>query len=137
MNREQVIADLNEILSLEYTAVLQYTYEEFVLKGLERQQFAPMFRAEATESLGHAQMVGAKIVALGGEPTTEIGPVDRSTELRAILENNLRLETRAAELYTRALQHVGDDDVALRVMLENQVEIERGSVEELQKLLAG
>ena len=135
MNKEQVIADLNEILSLEYTAVLQYTYEEFVLKGIERQQFAPMFRAEATESLGHAQMVGAKVVALGGAPTTAVGPIDTSTELRAILESNLKLETRAAEMYSRALQHVGDADIALRVMLENQVEIERRSVEELQKLL--
>jgi bacterioferritin (cytochrome b1) len=64
-----------------------------------------------------------------------VGPIDTSTELRAILENNLKLETRAAEMYSRALEHVGDDDIALRVMLENQVEIERGSVEELQKLL--
>jgi bacterioferritin len=135
MDKAQVIADLNEILSLEFTAVLQYTYEEFVLKGIERQQFAPMFRAEATESLGHAQMVGAKVVALGGIPTTVVGTIDTSSELRAILENNLKLETRAAELYTRALRNVGEDDIALRVMLENQVEIERGSVEELRKLL--
>ena len=136
MDRERIIADLNDILSLEYTAVLQYTYEEFVLKGIERQQFAPMFRAEATESLGHAQMVGAKIVSLGGTPTTEVGPIDTSTELGAILENNLRLESKAVELYTRALNHVGEDDIALRVMLENQIEVEKGSVEELQKLLA-
>jgi bacterioferritin len=136
MDREQVIADLNEILTLEYTAVLQYTYEEFVLKGLERQQFAPLFRSEATESLGHAQTVGAKIVALGGTPTTEVGHIDTSTELEAILENNLKLESRAVELYTQALHHVGDDDIALRVMLENQIEVEKSSVEELQKLLA-
>ena len=136
MNKEQVIADLNEILTLEYTAVLQYTYEEFVLKGLERQQFAPMFRSEATESLGHAQLVGAKIVALGGTPTTEVGSIDTSTELRAILENNLKLESKAVELYTRALGHVGEDDVALRVMLENQIEVEKHSVEELNRLLA-
>ncbi len=136
MDREQIIADLNEILSLEYTAVLQYTYEEFVLKGIERQQFAPMFRSEATESLGHAQLVGAKIVSLGGTPTTEVGPIDTSTELRAILENNLKLETKAVDLYSRALEHAGEDDVALRVMLENQVEVEKHSVEELQKLLA-
>lgn len=136
MNKEVVIADLNEILTLEYTAVLQYTYEEFVLKGLERQQFAPMFRGEATESLGHAQMVGAKIVALGGIPTTEVLPIDTSTELRAILENNLKLESKAVELYTKALHNAGDDDVALRVMLENQIEVETASVEELRLLLA-
>jgi bacterioferritin len=94
-----------------------------------------MFRAEATESLGHAQMVGAKVVALGGVPTTTVGSIDTSSELRAILEHNLKLETRAAEPYTRPLRNVGEDDIALPVMLENQAEIERGSVEELRKLL--
>ncbi len=135
MNRKQVIADLNEILSLEYTAVLQYTYESFVLTGLERPRFLPMFRAEATESLAHAQMVGEKIVALGGVPTNEVGPIETATDLRVMLENNLRLERSAVDAYSRALDHA-QDDVALRVMLENQVQVEKNSVEELERILA-
>jgi bacterioferritin len=135
MNKEQVIADLNELLSLEYTAVLQYTYESFVVSGLERPRFLQMFRAEAAESLAHAQLLGDKIVALGGTPTTEVGPINQATDLRAILEHNLQLERTAADLYTRALEHA-QDDVALRVMLENQVQIERASVEELERILA-
>jgi bacterioferritin len=134
MDREQIVADLNEILSLEYTAVLQYTYESFVLKGMDRPRFLQMFRGEAAESLTHAQMVGDKIVALGGNPTAEVGRINTTTELHAMLKHNLSLERMAVELYSRALDHA-QDDVALRVMLENQVQVEKTSVEELERIL--
>jgi bacterioferritin len=134
MDKEQVIADLNEILSLEYTAVLQYTYEQFVLTGMERPRFLPMFQAEATESLGHAQLVGNKIAALGGVPTTEVGPINTTSDLRQMLEHNLQTERTAVALYTRALEHA-QDDVSLRTMLENQVAAEKASVEEWERIL--
>ena len=136
MNKEQVIAELNAILTLEYTAVLQYTHESFLLDGLERPHYLQMFRGEAAESLTHAQMVGEKIVALGGVPTTEVGEITVATELREMLQNNLRLERSAVEAYTRALA-AAEDDVALRTMLEGQVAAEQASVEELERILKG
>lgn len=136
MNKEQVIAELNHILSLEYTSVLQYTHESFMLDGLERPQYLQMFRGEAAESLAHAQMIGEKIVALGGVPTTEVGELTVATDLRDMLQNNLRLERSAVEAYSRALT-VARDDVALRTMLEAQVATEQASVEELERILKG
>jgi len=135
MNKEQVIAELNAILSLEYTAVLQYTYQSIVVHGMDRSRFLPMFQSEATESLTHAKLVGDKIIALGGIPTAEVHPTDTTTDTRKMLENDLHMETQAAALYAQALSHA-EDDVALRVMLENQVEAETASVEELKRLLA-
>ena len=136
MNKEQVIAELNQILMLEYTAVLQYTHESFLLDGLERPQYLQMFRAEAAESLTHAQMVGEKIVALGGVPTTEVGEIVVATDLREMLQNNLKLERSAVEAYTRALA-AAEDDVPLRTMLESQIATEQASVEELERILKG
>lgn len=135
MNREQVIADLNEILSLEYTAVLQYTHEAMVITGLDRPRFVTMFQGEAAESLMHAQLVGSKIVALGGLPTTSVGAINPETALRPMLEHNLGLERRAVQLYTLALEHAADD-VPLRTMLETQIATEKASVEELERILA-
>lgn len=135
MNKEQVIAELNEILSLEYTAVLQYTYQSIVINGLQRLELLPLFQAEASESLGHAKLIGDKIVALGGIPTAEVHPINTTTDTRRMLENDLEMETRAANLYAQVLDHA-EDDTALRVMLENQVETETNSVEEFKRLLA-
>jgi bacterioferritin len=134
MDREQIIADLNEILALEYTAVIQYTYQTFVVRGLDRPRFVTMFQSEATESLAHAHLVGSKIVALGGKPTTEVGAINPATDLRTMLENDLAMERRAVELYTRALAHAGDD-VSLRTLLEGQVAAEKSSVEEFELIL--
>lgn len=134
MDKEQIIADLNEILTLEYTAVLQYTYQTFVVRGLDRPRFVTMFQGEATESLAHAQLVGSKIVALGGVPATSPGPISAETDLVAMLKNDLAMERRAVELYTRALEHAGED-ISLRTMLEGQVAAEKSSVEEFELLL--
>lgn len=136
MNREQVIAELNAILSLEYTAVLQYTHASFLVDGLERPQYVQMFRAEAAESLAHAQAIGDKIVALGGVPTSEVGEIAVATDLREMLEHHLRLERAAVAAYTRALG-AAQDDVALRTMLEGQIMAEQASVEELERILKG
>jgi bacterioferritin len=135
MANEQIIADLNEILSLEYTAVLQYTYETFVVKGMDRPRFVTMFQGEAAESMAHANLVGQKIVALGGLPTTKVGEIQPITDLRKMLEANLAMERRAVQLYTNALEHAGGD-VSLRNLLEGQVAAEKSSVEELERILA-
>ncbi len=134
LDKEQVIADLNEILTLEYTAVLQYTYESMVVKGLDSPRFIAMFQGEAAESLLHAQLVGTKIVALGGIPTTEAGAINPATGLRALLDFNLGMERKAVELYTRALDHAGED-IPLRNLLETQIATEKASVEALERLL--
>jgi bacterioferritin len=136
MNREHVVAELNNILSLEYTAVVQYTHESFLLDGIERPSYLQMFKAEAAESLAHAQMIGEKIVALGGVPTTELGEIAVAADLRDMLVNNLRLERAAVEAYSRALL-LCEDDVPLRTMLENQIATEQASVEELERILKG
>jgi bacterioferritin len=94
-----------------------------------------LFQAEASESLGHAKLIGDKIVALGGIPTAEVHPINTTTDTRRMLENDLEMETRAANLYAQVLDHA-EDDTALRVMLENQVETETNSVEEFKRLLA-
>jgi bacterioferritin len=135
MANERIIADLNEILSLEYTAVLQYTYETFVVKGMDRPRFVTMFQGEAAESMAHANLVGQKIVALGGLPTTKVGEIQPITDLRKMLEANLAMERRAVQLYTSALEHAGND-VSLRNLLEGQVAAEKSSVEELERILA-
>jgi bacterioferritin len=137
VNKEQVIAELNACLTLEYTAVMQYTHAQFMLTGTQRPYYLQMFKSEAAESLTHAQMVGEKIVALGGVPTTEVGEIQVATDLHEMLENNLRMERGAVEAYSRVLRLVGDDDLPLKLMLENQVQAEQSSVEELERILAG
>jgi bacterioferritin len=138
MSREDLIAALNDDLSSEYMAILQYIQYSALVKGLDRPQLSAFLRGEIPDELGHAQFLSDKIVALGGIPTSDAKPVPGATDNRAILQNVLRAEEAAVRGYKERVQQADAfGDVGLRVQLENMVQDETGHMEEVQKLLAG
>jgi bacterioferritin len=136
MDNAKVIAKLNDILRHEWTGVAQYAQHSFMVQDLWREVFAKLFREGAEESFGHAQKIGDKIVALGGVPTVDRNEVRQSTDLHEMLRYALDFERTAVKLYAEALALVGDDDVPLRVLLEDIILEEQEGVDHLQKLLA-
>lgn len=134
MNKEKMIDKLNEILRWEWTGVVQYTQHSFLVQDLWRELYAPLFKKSADESLGHARLVGDKIVALGGIPSVERAPVQQSTDLQEMLRHSLDFERGAVKLYGEALEQCGDD-APLRVLLEDIILQEQEGVEHLEKLL--
>jgi bacterioferritin len=134
MDVAKVIDKLNDILRWEWTGVHQYSQFAFLVSGPWREVYAGFFRGEAKESFGHARLIGEKIVALGGIPTVERANVRQSADLLEMLQIGLEFESAAVKLYTECLD-MANDDVALRVMLEDQVLQEQTSVDEFTKLL--
>jgi bacterioferritin len=137
MDTQKVVDKLNEILRWEWTGVVQYTQQSFLIQDVWREVYAPMFRGSADESLGHARKIGDKIVALGGIPTVERDQVQQSADLHDMLQQSLRFESEAVRLYREALDLVGDDDPPLRVLLEDVILEEQDGVDHIQKLLGG
>jgi bacterioferritin len=135
MDRERVIAALNRNLALEYGAVIQYLQHSYLVRGTEREVFAPYFAKQAEDSLSHAKRLGEKIVALGGVPTVEPAPVQQATTLQEMLEQDLARERESVRAYTETYELV-QDDVALRFLIEELIYDEQSDVEELEKLLA-
>src|SRR6185503_20262014 len=99
---DELIKILNEAISLEYTAAIQYNQHSMLLTGRDRRLFEDFFKDSSRESLGHAKMWGDRIVYLGGVPKAEVGAVRQSTNLNEMLEMDLEIERRAVEVYTRA-----------------------------------
>ncbi len=135
MDQKAVIKALNDALALEYAAVVQYAQCSYCVKGFRRLAVAGWFFEQATESLTHARLVGDKIVALGGVPTTRIGPVQEAPDLLGMVKLSLEMERRSVESYQAALT-LAADDTALRVLLESRIEAEQADVEELEKMLS-
>jgi bacterioferritin len=135
MDQKAVIKALNDALALEYAAVVQYAQYSYCVKGFRRLAVAGWFFEQATESLTHARLVGDKIVALGGVPTTRIGPVQEAPDLLGMVKLSLEMERRSVESYQTALT-LAADDTALRVLLETRIEAEQADVEELEKMLS-
>lgn len=130
---DELISILNEALSLEYTAAVQYNQHSMLLTGRDKVLFEDMFKDSAKESLGHAKMWGDRIVYLGGVPRGEVGPIRQSSNTEEMLEMDLEIEKRAVDIYTRA--HRVCKHEPTKYMLENHILDEDQDVEELQKLL--
>lgn len=132
-NHDKLINVLNQAISLEYTAVIQYNQHSMLLTGPNKEVFEGLFTKQAEEALTHAKMWGEKIVYLGGVPTAEIGAIHQSTDLTEMLEMDLELETRAVETYSRAKEVCQHRPT--QYLLEDQIIAEQDDVERLVKLL--
>ncbi len=135
MDTTRVIDKLNDILRHEWTGVAQYSQQGFLVCGPWREVYAELFHENAKESFEHARLVGEKIVAMGGVPSVERNNVHQTANLHEMLETSLAFETKALNLYVEALDLVGDDDTALRVLLEDQSLEEQKGVDHFTQLL--
>jgi bacterioferritin len=136
-NTEKKIEALNQILSLEYTALHQYTQHSFLVQGLDRYDFQAYFEEQAESSYEHAKLIGNKIVSYGGIPVVEVGTVAQSTDIIKMLEQDLRIERELMEAYVAAIPLAeADNDVPLRFLLEQQAYNEQKDIDELEKYLS-
>jgi bacterioferritin len=136
MDRESLIEKLNEDLAGELGAIIQYITYAAKATGPFRPQLTDFFLAEVPDEQGHAQYLANKIVALGGEPTTEPRPVPAAGTNREMLQAVLEAEQRAVRDYTeRAKQADAFGDKGLSVQLEDIVADETGHSEETERIL--
>jgi bacterioferritin (cytochrome b1) len=134
MDAKKVIAALNKVIALEHTATLQYQQHALLVNGLWRKVYSDFFAAQSKSSLEHAAKFGQKVVVLGGVPTVEIGTVHQSTELEEMLRQDLDLEKETMRAYLE-VHALTNGDIALRTMLEGQIESEQRDIEELEMYL--
>lgn len=135
MDVQRVIAGLNQILAVEYAAMIQYLQDSFLIQGLEREYLAGFFKDRAKEEMGHAERLGDKIVALGGVPTIEPALITQSIEVAEMLGQGLAAEREALKALKGLLSEV-QDDVPLRVFLEQLCLDTQEHIESFEKLLA-
>jgi bacterioferritin (cytochrome b1) len=134
MDAKKVNVALNKVIALEHTAALQYKQHALLVNGLWRKAFADFFSAQSKEALEHAEKFGQKVVALGGVPTVELGTVRQSIDLEEMLRQDLALEKDTMQAYLDA-HALTEGDIALRTMLESQIESEQRDIEELEMYL--
>lgn len=136
MDKAQLIENLNNDLSDELSAIVQYITYSAKVTGPYRPQLVQFFLAEVPDEQRHAEFLANKIVALGGEPSTTITPVARATGNHAMLEAVFEAERRAIHGYTeRARQANEFGDKGLAVQLEDMIVDETGHAEEVERIL--
>lgn len=136
MNKQTLIENLNRDLAGELSAIVQYLIYAAKASGPFRPQLVQFFMAEVPDEQLHAQFLANKIVALGGEPTTQARPIPVARNNREMLEAVLEAERQAMNDYTeRAAQAEAFGDKGLQVQLEDMVRDESNHAEETERIL--
>lgn len=134
MARQELVESLNKALSYELAAVIQYSQHSYLITGPDREVFKDFFRDQAEEAQDHAEMLGDKIVALGGIPTVEPAVIRQSVELKEMLKQDLELEREAMAVYMAAWAACDDNDLPQKFWIEGHIADEQQHIEELEKL---
>lgn len=136
MDKQTLIDHLNEDLAGELGAIIQYLTYAAKATGPYRPQLSQFFLNEVADEQLHAQYLANKIVALGGEPTTEPRSVPVANNNREMLEAVLAAEQQATADYARRAQEADEfGDKGLAVQLEDMVRDESGHSEETERIL--
>ena len=142
-DREQVLKLLNEALATELVCVLRYRRHHFMASGIHGKSVGAEFLVHSNEEQGHADMLAARIVQLGGEPDFSPGSLlERShaeyvagDTLGQMIRENLVAERIAIDSYRDVISYLGDQDATTSVLLKKILAVEEEHADELADLL--
>ncbi len=144
-DREQVLRMLNEALATEIVCVLRYRRHHFMARGIHGQTVGAEFLIHSNEEQGHADLLAARIVQLGGEP--DFSPDSLSSRSHAeyvageslaqMIRENLVAERIAIDSYRDMVRYLGDQDPTTSDLLKQILAVEEEHADELADLLEG
>jgi bacterioferritin len=142
-DRKRVIDVLNGVLATELVCVLRYKRHFFTAQGINAAAVAEEFKQHADEEQGHADKVAERIVQLGGDPdfspqglaTRSHSEYDESTNLLAMVREDLVAERVAIESYQEIVRWLGNDDPTTRRVIEEILSVEEEHAEDLVSIL--
>ncbi len=134
--RDKTLGILEQIMACELAGVVLYTHSALMLRGPHRMPLVDFFKAQATESLDHAQAAGEIMTGLDGHPSVRAAPVEDSHDhsVHALVEESYRHEMRALGLYKELLAIVADESVYLEEYARGMIGQEELHTMELRKM---
>ena len=142
-DRNAVLQLLNDSLATELVCVLRYRRHHFMARGIHSQSVSQEFLVHSNEEQGHADLIAARIVQLGGEPDFAPDGLSRRSHaeyiagdsLAGMIKEDLVAERIAIDSYREFIQYLGDKDPTTRRMLEEIMAVEEEHADELADLL--
>ena len=104
LDKQSIIDGLNEDLSREYKAIIQYVVFSSTLKGAEYGNIAEQLEKHASDELNHALKISKQIDYLGGTPTVQVKEVESSEDSRKMLEIDLKSEEETVRNYRERIR---------------------------------
>jgi bacterioferritin len=137
ITKEKLIKLLNKDLGLEYTACVQYTQHQGVLKGAMYQNIQKELIIHAQKELAHAATLASQIDYLGGFPTIEVPLPKFSKENIEMLKQDLDGENDAIARYVVRIKQAEELNLFhLAQQLRNILAVEQEHAMDLEQALA-
>jgi len=138
MDKKKLIDGLNEDLSKELGAAIRYMYQTAKAEGFNGEELREILRPDINEEIAHATYLMDKIVALGGIPTTKAADFEKHTDVKAMLEYDLKMEREDIENYKKRVEQADAvGEVGLKVKLEDIIAEETDHAEQIERILKG
>ncbi|MBW4511321.1 MAG: bacterioferritin [Scytonematopsis contorta HA4267-MV1] len=137
LDKKKAIELLNDIMEFELAGVVRYTHYSLMVTGPNRIPIVNFFKAQATESLLHAQQAGEILTGLDGHPSLKIAPMEETHKhsVKDILEESLSHEKKALKMYKKLLDAVDNASVYLEEFARTMIGQEELHNVELKKML--
>ena len=127
---KKIIAALNQDVSLELGAVIQYLWHHYMAEGMESPAIIELQEKVSRDEMKHLEAFAERVIALGGEPPTEIAPVKKGGDLKKMMRDDLAGERNAIQVYKGHIKLAAElGDTTTRLMLEEIVSQEEGHVD--------
>jgi bacterioferritin len=128
---------LNQIMEFELAGVVRYTHYSLMVTGPNRIPIVDFFKAQARESLLHAQEAGEIITGLEGHPSQRIAPIEETHRhgVGDLLQESLNHEQKALQMYKQLLEVVEDASIYLEEYARTKIGQEELHNLEIKKML--
>ncbi|MBU2008466.1 MAG: ferritin [Chloroflexi bacterium] len=123
----KLIDALNQDVSLELGAVIQYLWHHYMAEGMESPAVIDLFEKLAREEMGHLEGFAERVVDLGGEPNSQMAPIKKGGDLKKMVRDDMEGERNAIQVYKGHIRLAAElGDTTTRLMLEEVVSAEEG-----------
>lgn len=124
----KIALSLNRLRSTEITSYLQYKQHGYMAVSLLSPGLKSEFENHAEQELAHADRLANRIQQLGGVPIFDMQELagkaaaigvrpEQGETLKEMVLENLLLERRQVEAYTKLIREIGEKDLVTREML--------------------
>lgn len=136
---KQLVDALNHMLEQEHACAIRYLTHAAVVKGPYADTVAARLREIGHDELSHAEILRARIDALGGVPSMQVSVADlkQAENLDEILSINIEEEKQAIASYTKIFADTPATNSILYEALQDLIRDEQEHLEELEQLQRG
>ncbi len=125
MASKGLLSLLNEAIAREMQVSIQYMWQHVLWKGVSAFAVQEELKKIAVQEMKHAELIAERLNYLGGIPTTKPAPIFVGENLKEMLQQDVKDEEGAIELYKKIIKVARDEgDITTARLFEEILEDE-------------